>query len=378
MTSTDLTVTNQRVTQRDFHQIRRWLWGVFAFGAFAVSVTGMVVRMPYVVFTPGDASDTEARLQLQCQVEDACLGTFPSDGEIFFTTVSVRQRPSLWEYLWLRTDSDAHVADIELILGDRTPQENDEFNATLMAESKDIAVAVALQRLGYDVIRIEALRVGRTFELTPADGVLEPGDRLLSFGGQDVDNTTELFDVLSEVEPNSEVTITYSRLVDGSEVSTDVTLELGNHPDDASRPYIGIAPVDQYDIVDAEVGVDIDSAEVGGPSAGLAFTLATLDYLTEGDLTGGVDVAVTGTIRVDGSVGIVGGAIQKTAAVRDQGIELFLVPAELPQEELDHMIEVAEGKVEIVPVATLEEALTALDERGGDLSGLQEFEAEGL
>ena len=66
---------------------------------------------------------------------------------------------------------------------------------------------------------------------------------------------------------------------------------------------------------------------MSGPSAGLAFTLTIIDKLSPGDLTGGKNVAVTGTIELDGTVGEVGGVPQKTAAAIDAGAKLFLVPS---------------------------------------------------
>ena len=108
--------------------------------------------------------------------------------------------------------------------------------------------------------------------------------------------------------------------------------------------------------------VAIDSGDVGGPSAGLAFTLAILDRITPGDLTGGARVAVTGTIELDGTVGPVGGVKQKTEAAVSEGAVLFLVPSD----EYDEAVEAADGRIEIRRADSLDQALTALEELGGD------------
>jgi PDZ domain-containing protein len=114
------------------------------------------------------------------------------------------------------------------------------------------------------------------------------------------------------------------------------------------------------------VDVEIDTGDVGGPSAGLAFTLAIIDDLTPGELTGGSDIAVTGTISGDGTVGPVGGTGQKAAAVRDAGIRLFLVPRDDYQAAVDH----AGDDLDVVAVDTLDDALAALEERGGNVDEL--------
>ena len=74
------------------------------------------------------------------------------------------------------------------------------------------------------------------------------------------------------------------------------------------------------------VKVNVDTTDIGGPSAGLAMTLAIFDDLTPGNLTGGAQVAVTGTIDADGNVGEIGGIEQKAVAARAAGVSLFLVP----------------------------------------------------
>ena len=73
-------------------------------------------------------------------------------------------------------------------------------------------------------------------------------------------------------------------------------------PDEAGKAIIGFVPFDTTS-VRLPFEIAFDTGEIGGPSAGLAFTLTLLDELTEGDLLGGVDVAVTGTMQLDGSVG---------------------------------------------------------------------------
>ena len=104
---------------------------------------------------------------------------------------------------------------------------------------------------------------------------------------------------------------------------------------------------------------------IGGPSAGLAFTLTLIDELTPGELTGGQDVAVTGTIELDGTVGPIGGLRQKASAVAQAGVEYFLVPTAQGEDDIAAAREAGGDDLTIVPVATLDEALAALEELGG-------------
>jgi PDZ domain-containing protein len=94
-----------------------------------------------------------------------------------------------------------------------------------------------------------------------------------------------------------------------------------------------------------------------------------IDQLTEGDLTGGQRVAVTGTIDVDGNVGAIGGLNSKASAVAQVGVKYFLVPVNQGEDGLDGIRrarQVVGDDVEIIPVATVEEALAALERIGGD------------
>jgi PDZ domain-containing protein len=107
--------------------------------------------------------------------------------------------------------------------------------------------------------------------------------------------------------------------------------------------------------------VSVDAAGIGGPSAGLAFTLAILDALSNGKLTGGHRVAATGTISPDGAVGDVGGVQEKTVAVEKAGAQVFFVP----QVEYAVAKSVASSNLQVIPVTTLGQVLQVLRQRYG-------------
>ncbi len=120
--------------------------------------------------------------------------------------------------------------------------------------------------------------------------------------------------------------------------------------------------------------VTLRTDDVGGPSAGLAFTLAIMDLLTPGELTGSQPVAVTGTMGSDGKVGAIGGIEQKVVAVErsSEHPKVFLVPADdrCGQDggscNYSDAVRKAAGKLTIVPVTTLDDALAALANVGGN------------
>ncbi|MFF5971698.1 hypothetical protein ACFY7C_09240 [Streptomyces sp. NPDC012769] len=109
-----------------------------------------------------------------------------------------------------------------------------------------------------------------------------------------------------------------------------------------------------------KVKVRLHLADIGGPSAGLLFSLGIVDKIAGdgdgGELTGGRIVAGTGTIEPDGTVGAVGGVSLKTQAAARDGATVFLVPkAECSQAEAER----PKG-LRLVPVTALSDAVSSL------------------
>lgn len=145
------------------------------------------------------------------------------------------------------------------------------------------------------------------------------------------------------------------------------SIVLGASSDDPSIAQLGVEVTTHELTADFPIDVVIDSGEVTGPSAGLAFTLGVIDVLTPGELTGGKLVATTGTINLDGSVGPVGGVAQKAVAARNAGVDLFIVPAS----EYDQALEQS-GDMQVATADTIEEAVAVLEAFGGSGTALDQ------
>ena len=147
---------------------------------------------------------------------------------------------------------------------------------------------------------------------------------------------------------------------DGPEARDEVEVVLGESPSEEGRPILGVEVEPANPVIDAEVTVEVDSGDVSGPSAGLAWTLAIIDKLTPGSLTDGRRIAVTGEILDDGTVGPIGGITQKVAAVKRAGIDVFIYPAATPDDEQREMRRIAGDDVTLWPVADIDEAIERL------------------
>lgn len=331
--------------------------GVIAFLTVAFLVGAAFVPLPYYLFRPGSVRDTQPLIQVD--------GTdvYPSDGSIGYTTVSLRQATLLGlAQGWLDDDVDIFARD-EVLRG-RDVDENRAVNMQMMSDSKQVATQVALERLGYDVDITVGQLVIEVLPDTPADGVLEAGDTITAVDGESFDDAQDLGRLLADDPPGSTVVATVQPPAGGA--GRDVELALAESPDQPGKGVMGVRVMDVVLDYDFPVDVEIDTGDVGGPSAGLAFTLGIIDDLTPGDLTGGEDIAVTGTISGDGTVGPVGGTGQKAAAVREAGMTLFLVPSADYAAAVQH----AGDDLEVVAVDSVEEALAALGNRGGNVDDL--------
>lgn len=120
------------------------------------------------------------------------------------------------------------------------------------------------------------------------------------------------------------------------------------------------AALNYLDLDGKDIDVTLKLADVGGPSAGLLFSLGIVDKLDGdgrgGDLTGGRTIAGTGTIDADGTIGAVGGVALKTQAARRDGATVFLVPK---AECGDAKAELPKG-LRLIPVTTLKGAVSSL------------------
>jgi PDZ domain-containing protein len=305
-------------------------------------------------------------------------------GDFYFVTISEPPESllSYWVTGWTSCGTEEGCSDEPEIdylthdekYGTSTPVQRREIGLQQMRTSEQVAQYVALRAVGYDdakllpgdvvvsqLVCLEASATGCA-DPAPADKVLDPGDKILRVEGTPVATVDALVTELANKKPGDTVELEIQRPGAGRQT---VQVELIASPDDPERTIIGFIPFDTASI-QLPFEINIDTGEIGGPSAGLAFTLTLIDELSDGDLTGGSNVAVTGEIGVDGSVGAIGGLAQKVSAVKQVGVKHFLVPASQGDEQIARAREIAGDDLEIIPVATLDEALAALQDLGGD------------
>jgi Lon-like protease len=345
--------------------------------AFILIVTvlvAMVWPMQRYETAPGRAEFVGSRLSV---AGDQVVVYPPERGVRFVTALGTELNPLQAFMGWI--DPFVNVLTCEERFGDCNPTQSRQVQLGAMANAKEIAAYVALSYLGFDATFQEgpAQVAGFDPSVCPEDAppqracqVLAVGDVITSIdvgdGPIEVDVISKLSEALKNAQAGDIATLEVTPLTNnGPGIPTNIEVELIQSPDDASRTLIGFSARDTR-TVQLPFTVNFDTDDIGGPSAGLSFTVALIDSLTKGELIPSQGVAVTGTIQDDGSVGAIGALVQKSIAVKKSGAKIFLVPTAQGPDDIAAAQAAVGDAVKIVPVATLGAALEALVNFGGE------------
>lgn len=334
-------------------------------------VTAALKPLPFVTYEPGLTLDVLGTNQDGKEIiEVTGHPVYRDAGELRMTTVYVSQPEpkgsnSLFELMrdWLSDEDAVYPYDAVYHKGE-TVEQNRKEGAQEMTGSQDAATAVALEELGYHVTEAVVAGVAKGM---PAEGVLETGDVLLRVDDTPVSTADQVVDSVGALSEGQPVHLVIRR--DGERRAVSITPEMTD-----GRPQIGIQVGTQ---AKADLPVEVDIAidpTIGGPSAGLMFSLGIYDTLTPGSLTGGATIAGTGTIDAAGKVGPIGGIQQKIVGARDAGAELFMVPPDNCAEALG----APNGDMRLVRAETMHDARVAIaawvKDHGADLPSCEESE----
>jgi PDZ domain-containing protein len=299
----------------------------------------MALPLPYVVLKPGPTVNTLGSDNGKEVIQVTKAATSTSAGQLRLTTVSVQPKVELvWAIQGWLSKEQAVVPRALIYPPNQTEQQVEQQNQQEFKTSQTSAETVALRELGYPVQTVVT-----KVTAGPSVGKLAEKDVLTSVNGVPVTGAGKLTELIRGKKAGTTLTVGYTR---------------------AGRP--GFAKITTND--QKRIGVEIDQQqphpftlnialdEIGGPSAGLMFTLGIIDKLRPADLTGGRIIAGTGTIDDDGDVGPIGGIPQKLVGAKNAGAQLFLVPAGNCAEALRNAVR----GLPMAEVATVDDALAAL------------------
>ncbi len=304
------------------------------------------VWLPLYSIGPGPAREVQPLITVTGRPE------YQSAGRLVMTSVVFNQLTALGALsAWL----DPHrsvISHSTLYPSGETPTQEHQRAISDMDESKLDATYVVLNHLlGYPKDHHRGALVEGVVPGCAADGKLYPGDLILSIDDTPVGGSAQASGII-EAAPSGSA-LTFDIRAGGERQQVDLVREpCGGR----SKPLVGVSLIPNFPI-----GVQIQSGDIGGPSAGLMWALGLYDLLTPGDLTGGRTIAGTGHIGLDGTIYPIGGIGDKIVAAERAGAKVFL----LPTANLAEAKAASSGTMTLVPVASFDDALNYLERTSG-------------
>ncbi|MCB0931385.1 MAG: PDZ domain-containing protein [Mycobacterium sp.] len=314
---------------------------IVVFGVLAAAV-----RVPYVALGPGPTFDTLGEVDGKEVVAIEGTATKPTSGHLNMTTVSQVDGITLGQAIALWASGSNQLLPRDLVFPPEKSREDiEKTQAADFHSSEDNAKFAALNYLQYP----KAVTVEKVNDPGPSVSKLEVGDAIDAVDGVKVAAVEQFSKLLKSTKPDQEIVVDFRRK---NAAPGTARIKLGKN-EDRDYGYLGIAVLDAPWV---PFTIDFNLANIGGPSAGMIFSLAVIDKLTTGDLNGGKFIAGTGSIGADGRVGPIGGITHKMASAQEAGAEVFLVPAD----NCDEARTVHGDTMQLVKVETLPQAVDAL------------------
>jgi Lon-like protease len=312
--------------------------------------------LPYYVSKPGMAKELEPIIE----VEDG----YDEKGSFMLTTVRMG-RANIYSYLMAKMSKYQELYTMDEIKGeDETDEEYNVRQLYLMDSSKWAAIEVAYKKANIPVdVRYKGVYVLNVVPDMPAEGKLQPADRIFKVDGIEFTSSEQFMNYISSKKVGDLVVLTYDRKNKINEVS--LTVSEFKQEENKGKVGMGIGLVDDKELI-VQPKVKVQSDEIGGPSAGFMFSLEIYNQLTKEDFTKGYKVAGTGTISPDGTVGKIGGIEQKVVAADKAGAEIFFAPHENGEKDSNYQKAIIAAKdietnMVIVPIHTFDDAVNYLD-----------------
>ncbi len=311
-------------------------------------------QLPYYIYKPGEADELNPIVEVE--------GAFPSKGDMHLVTVKGGPATPI-QYLMAKIIPHQEVMPIEQVIPKEISDE-EYFHAQLlmMENSQEASIMVAYEEADKEIdIEYDGIYVVSVMENMPADGILEPGDRIVGVDDTEIKEADDLIRYIEKKQVDDKLTLDIIR--EDKSLTKDVELE---QLSEEGKIGIGIKLVtDRH--VNVTPKVNFSSGNIGGPSAGLMFALEIYDQLTEEDLTGGLNIAGTGEIDYEGNVHRIGGVDKKVIAAHRKGCDIFFAANENGKKDSNYAVakqtaEEIDTDMKIIPVDTFEEALTYLKE----------------
>jgi PDZ domain-containing protein len=285
-----------------------------------------------------------------------------------------------WQWLLMHFQHHVQFVSSNELVDPGVPTDELQAQGYLeMSDSKQAAQVAAFDALGWKTpATATGAIVNSVVAPSPARRAgIQIADEIVGVNGTRVDSACSLITAMHSIPADTTVRLSVKRAritskgVISYRGASTVTLKTAKPPkgigssgcagvSGAGTSYLGVA-IEDGTSYRLPAQVSIDTANIGGPSAGLAMTLTLIDKMSRRSISGDQPIAATGTIDVFGNVGDVGGVAEKTVAVQRAGAKYFFVP----QVEVATAKSAAQPGLKIIGVTTLAQALRDLRALGG-------------
>lgn len=334
------------------------------FVGLIIAIILFAVPLPYFIYKPGSADEIKPMVTVQRPATE-------EKGAFMLTTVYA-ENARIATYLLALIDpyKELGLKKAAFQQGESQSEYNNR-QAYVMMSSQSNAIQAAYRHAGVPYrISGDGIMVLRFIEGLSAEKKLRSGDIITHINGEPAESTSHLQQLLKGKKPGETVKVTVKR--DDETLDTELELaSLSSGQGEEERVGLGILnPADVQSVKpdNPEDEVQVNAGEIGGPSAGLMFTLEILNQLIPEDLTKGYRIAGTGTIDPEGRVGAIGGIQHKIIAAHKRKADIFFAPADYTEGGYrfdNYSVAAARAKeigtsMKVIPVRTVDDALEYL------------------
>jgi PDZ domain-containing protein len=318
---------------------------------------GFLLHVPYYVLQAGTAMDTG-------EVISVDGGHVDKTGNFYLTTVSMKQA-NVFDYLYTKVNRNVELVPVKKVLSkDVNNRQYEQQQVENMLESQHSAVIVAFHQakkpvtVTYKGVEVLGLTSG-------AKNNLQIGDIIQSVDGKSTKTILALTNFFKTRHAGETVRVGILR--NKKQIVQNIKLiQLATGANGPKRVGLGFLPMDRLLSLTSKPKVNFTTNNLGGPSAGLMFTLEIMNQLTPNDLTHGYEIAGTGTVSSIGQIGQIGGVQHKIVAAINQHATIFFVPKDVYKGDDNELIAKQTAKklsadIKVVPVATIQDAINYLN-----------------
>lgn len=330
----------------------------------AIAALAIFVNIPFLpkyIESPGTAPNLKPVVSIKGHSDKF-------KGKFMFTTVSESQA-SIASYVVAKFNPHQTIESISDVTGNQDQQSYINLQNVYMESAINNAIYNAFHYAKKDVyLKYRGIYVLAVDSKSNFYNQIKAGDSIVSLNGHKFKSSAQFRDYVKSKKIGSKMTLTVYRNKKKIQITRKLYKLAGTN-----QAGIGIILSDDNQ-VSTKIPIDVNPGEVGGPSAGLMFSLQIYGQLTQQNIRHSQNIAGTGTIDESGNVGEIGGIDKKIIAARDAGAKYFLAPYVKPTKEVlkyedqhmtNYQLAVKTAKkyapnMKVIPVTSFSDALNAL------------------